>query len=205
MARKTLDINYGNVDQMLQNGWTKEDFEELKVAPRSREAALPNGPEGEFVWPLVDGKRLLYTFFNEKERELYRPWYKSHHSGTTSTGKTKSTVDNESWLKLYTEISALDKNGAAMATLMKMMPASVVTPEMRIFGKVLSDEDKAALVKAPVPLYRVLFRYPGNKMDESVSTRKEALMKSIEDEKYVQAYLVSDVQEFIDAGYITKE
>ena len=203
---KALEMNYGNVREMKKNGWTAEDFEALKIAPRTKEAALPNGPEGGFVWPCVNGKRLLYTFFNEKERELYRPWYNAHHpkDGTTSkssAGKSNK-IDNEAWLKLYQEIAALDNNAVAMDLLSKMMPESLVTPEMKVFGKILSDEDKAALTKEPLPLYRVLFRYPSGRMNDKVVDRKSALTIALDDETFEQRFQVADIQQFIDAGYI---
>lgn len=122
VTRKLLDANYAKVEDMKKAGWTDSELESLKTAPRSRAAACAN-PNGAFTWPLVDGYRLLYSFFTREEKDLYNPWYKAHHQGTTEQKKL--------WDEL---LAATSNNARAHALAIALMPKPKNGPLQKLFG-----------------------------------------------------------------------
>lgn len=132
VARRLLDANYAKVEDMKKAGWTDSELESLKAAPRTRAAACDD-PNGAFTWPLVDGHRLLYSFFTREEKDLYNPWYKAHHQGTTSGGTSAKMTPEQK--KLWDELlAATSKNARAHELVIALMPKPKNGPLQKLFG-----------------------------------------------------------------------
>ena len=178
MAR-TLDMNYGNVSQMKVQGWTEDDFAALKVASRSRDAAIT---DGKFVWPLVNGYRLLYTFFNEQERQIYMAWYKAQpcHKGTTGS-KHAPAIDTQLYLEC---VKWIQENHGSLPKCFLKLGASVVDqmPELKYFGKLPKKDEQW-------PAYQVMFG-----MNPNIVNRAAALAAMAEDEKLEPKFTMAELE-----------
>lgn len=147
---KTLNKNYKNVAEMTADGWTKEEMEELKTAERSRAASCidPNGP---FTWPLVNGYKILYSFFTREEKDLYNPWYKAHHQNTSS-GSQMTEEKKKQWQEL---LELADKTGDTVLKqkILELMPKPKNSAMQKLFGV-----DTVTELKSKVTLEWILYR-----------------------------------------------
>ena len=148
---RTLNKNYKNVAEMTADGWTKEEMEELKTAERSRAASCidPNGP---FTWPLVNGYKILYSFFTREEKDLYNPWYKAHHSGTSSSGSQMTEEKKKQWQEL---LDYVESTGDAVLKqkVLELMPKPKNSAMQKLFGV-----DTVAELASKVTLEWILYR-----------------------------------------------
>lgn len=148
---RQLNRNYKNVSEMAADGWTAEEMEALKTATRSR-AASCNDPSGPFTWPLVNGYKILYSFFTRAEKDLYNPWYKSHHQGASSGGKSLSEEDKKKWQELL-ELAEKSGDAALKQKVLELMPKPKNTAMQKLFGV-----DTVAELKSKVTLEWILYR-----------------------------------------------
>ena len=92
---KKLDKVYKNVDEMKAAGFTAQDLDAIKNAPRSKNEDYEN----DHSWfPEVNGFKLIYTLWTDAEREHYRA-YKARHtgSGTGRPSKTATVTRNQEY------------------------------------------------------------------------------------------------------------
>lgn len=84
---KKLDKVYKNVDEMKAAGFTDQDLNELKNAPRSKNEDFEHG----HTWfPEVNGFRIPYTCWNQQERDHYNAFKKNKTPGTKHATVTKN-------------------------------------------------------------------------------------------------------------------
>lgn len=147
---RTLEKDYTNVKEMIADGWTQEEMEALKTAERSRAAACAD-PNGPYTWPKVNGHKILYSFFNREEKDLYNPWYRAHHSGTSS-GSQMTEEKKKQWQELL-DYADSKKDPVLKQKILELMPKPKNSAMQKLFGV-----DTVAELKSKVTLEWIIYR-----------------------------------------------
>lgn len=128
--------NFKNIAALTADGWTTEDLEAVKTAPRSREANFENG---KTIFPQVGGGNLLYSLWNEDEKKMYREYRKAGNSGsdTTRTRSSSASVDPEKLAmakELGEYLAGLGVDEEHMEMFWKLAPHSVDAELVKLLG-----------------------------------------------------------------------
>lgn len=185
---RKLDFNYQNAEAMVKAGWTADELNALKVAPRSRAAALV---DGKFVWPLVDDHRLLYSLFNKEEKDLYQQSRKDPSTGTRRSSSSSPAQMDEATKQLWNDLYLKVKGTDAIKAFYKLCP--LFDESMPVY-KLFEDFEKP---EEPVSAYWVMFRSDKGRNENRQLTRKDALKWAIEDETVQQVCTVEEVRAWV--------
>lgn len=146
--RRLLDRDYKNITEMKAApfNWTDEELEALKTAPRTREAFCAER-DGKFVWPLVDGHRILFGLFTRQEKDYYHL-----HRYTDEHKKRSSAPDYSKWADLL-EFAKSTGDEAMIKKITEMMPRKKDSRISKLF-----DVDDVSLLTSKVTLDWILYR-----------------------------------------------
>ena len=182
---KKLDANYTNAAAMVAAGWTAEDMNALKTAPRSRPGALVNG---RFQWPLVDGYRLLYSLFTDEEKKMYTAGRNNNAGHSTTSPAQMDDATKALWNSIFAKVK---DDAESKEAFYKLCP--LFNTDMPIF-KLFADYELPA---EPVTKEWIMFRKDGKRFEDCSIDRKTVLTAAIDDETVEQVMSVEQVTALI--------
>lgn len=181
LTRKVLTRKYRNVNEMIEDGWSKLEIDELVKAPRTRPA---EGSDTNFRWPEIDGINVtgLYSVLTTEEKAMYQHYRKmTRKEGSGSSifrNQPAKKVDEETMAKWEKLLAVCENDEKAKALVLELMPKS---SEEMLLQKVtgLNKTDVTGGKSVEVSLHYLMFRGPNGEFAEDKTVGPEGVAKLI--------------------------
>lgn len=174
--------SYVNKAEMLADGWTEEEIIALSKEPRT---SKPNDSTDRFIWPEVDGVKILYCAFTKEEKMAYTSWRKAK-TGTDTEGKK---VQSEIWDRLEKAVAEIPE---ALELVKQLRPVRRDSILYKLFG----TDNVGSVPKCT--LEWIMFRSPQGEWYDNPMLPKEELGQLFID-GWTPVFTKQEVLKMVDA------
>lgn len=170
MSRKILTRKYRNVNEMFDDGWTRQEIDELVKAPRTRPA---EASDTYFRWPEIDGINVtgLYSVLTAEEKAQYQNYRKQTRrdgctSGRIMTNRPSQKLDPELMAKWERLLEACSNDETAKNLVLDLMPKTSEEIMLKQFTG-LNKADVTNGKTAELSIHYLMFRSPDGEFAEN--------------------------------------